>query len=218
MILLFSYLSQLKPKNQSTISAISSLFSRYFSQLFQAGHVDSSHDFLCDLKPVADIARAPAWRSSSVKLLFSWKKTIRSQHTLGLRTLGLWRSLKIFYSDLSGHSKEAKAPLLGGPPKQGPLRNFSPPLDQSEAGPLSQFIWHTWCTGRNYLFILRHAQIRVVPYRLWRFCTPLSKAKAKQDWISITIILSVTHLDLHSYHIIYIIIIIAIIITIIIYL
>ena len=86
MILLFSYLSQLKPKNQSTISAISSLFSRYFSQLFQAGHVDSSHDFLCDLKPVADIARAPAWRSSSVKLLFSWKKTIRSQHTLGLRT------------------------------------------------------------------------------------------------------------------------------------
>lgn len=161
MILLFSYLSQLKPKNQSTISAISSLFSRYVSQLFQAGHVDSSHDFPRNLKPVADIARAPAWRSSSVKLLFSWKmveiswkkKQIRSQNTLGLRTLGLWRSLKIFYSDLSGHSKEANAPLLGGPPKQGPLRNCSPPLDQSEAGPLSQFIWHTWCTGRNYLSI-----------------------------------------------------------------
>ena len=40
----------------------------------------------------------------------------------------------------------------------------------------------------------RH-RYRVIPYRQWRFCTPLSKAKAKTKWVlrSITIILSVPH-------------------------
>ena len=45
---------------------------------------------------------------------------------------------------------------------------------------------------------------RVVPHQLWRFCASCERPRRSKDWISITLILSVTHICTYIHLLMYI--------------